>query len=189
MDCSPPGSTVHGPSRQEHWSGWPSPSPGGLPDPGITPALKTDALPSELLGKPSSPGASVRLEEATASRQTCLWPRPGAWWVEPGCAGPSLMHSTTWTTVRSGPASWAPCRRLQSPRPSPLPHPTPQAPSAPRPSGGPLPLGFCASRRCCPGLLPRPIPGSRHGPLGQAVWPSAGLSPRSPRWVLWAFLL
>ena len=100
-----------------------------------------------------------KLEKAAASRQLRLWPRPRAWWVEPGCAfPPSWMHSTTWTTVRSGPASRAPCRRLQSPRPSPPPHPAPQAPSAPRPSRGPLPLGFCASRRCCPGLLSCPDP-------------------------------
>ena len=37
-------------SRQEYWSGLPFPSPGDLPDPGITPrspALQADALPSE----------------------------------------------------------------------------------------------------------------------------------------------
>ena len=28
MDCSPPGSSVHGFSRQEYWSGLPFPSPG-----------------------------------------------------------------------------------------------------------------------------------------------------------------
>ena len=42
-------------SRQEDWSGLPSPSPGDLPDPGIksrSSALQTDALPSELPGKP-----------------------------------------------------------------------------------------------------------------------------------------
>ena len=30
-DCSPPGSSVHGISRQEYWSGLPFPSPGDLP--------------------------------------------------------------------------------------------------------------------------------------------------------------
>ena len=35
-DCSPPGSSVHGTSRQ-YWSGLPFPSPGDLPDPGIKP--------------------------------------------------------------------------------------------------------------------------------------------------------
>jgi len=42
-------------SRQEYWSGLPFPSPGDLPNPGIkprSPALQTDALPSEPPGKP-----------------------------------------------------------------------------------------------------------------------------------------
>ena len=41
-------------SRQEYWSGLPFPSPGDLPDPEIeprSPALQTDALPSEPSGK------------------------------------------------------------------------------------------------------------------------------------------
>ena len=45
-------------SRQEYWSGLPFPSPGDLPNPGIepgSPALQTDALPSEPLGKPIGP--------------------------------------------------------------------------------------------------------------------------------------
>ena len=42
-------------SRQEYWSGWPFPSPGDLPNPGIEPgfpALQADALPSEPPGTP-----------------------------------------------------------------------------------------------------------------------------------------
>ena len=42
-------------SRQEYWSGFPFPSPGKLPDPGIkprSPALEADALTSEPPGKP-----------------------------------------------------------------------------------------------------------------------------------------
>ena len=42
-------------SRREYWSGLLFPSPGDLPDPGIkprSPALQTDALPSEPPGKP-----------------------------------------------------------------------------------------------------------------------------------------
>ena len=37
-------------SWQKHWSGWPFPSPGDLPDPGIepgSPAFQADSLPSE----------------------------------------------------------------------------------------------------------------------------------------------
>ena len=44
-------------SRQEHWSVWPFPSAGDLPDPGIEPvslALQADSLPSEPQGKSSS---------------------------------------------------------------------------------------------------------------------------------------
>ena len=50
MDCSLPGSSVHGISREEYWSGLPFPSPGDLPDPGIepeSPALQADSLPFE----------------------------------------------------------------------------------------------------------------------------------------------
>ena len=42
-------------SRQEYWSGWPFPSPGDLPNPGIklrSPALQVDSLLSEPPGKP-----------------------------------------------------------------------------------------------------------------------------------------
>ena len=42
-------------SRPEYWSGQPIPSPADLPNPGIEPgppALQTDSLPTELLGKP-----------------------------------------------------------------------------------------------------------------------------------------
>ena len=61
IDCSSPGSSVHGVlvsmgfSRQEYWSGVPFPSPGDLPDPGIepgSPALQLNSLLSEPLRKP-----------------------------------------------------------------------------------------------------------------------------------------
>ena len=42
-------------SRQEYWSGFPFPSPGYLPNPGIesrSPAVQADALLSEPPGKP-----------------------------------------------------------------------------------------------------------------------------------------
>ena len=37
MDCSPPGSFLHGISQAENWSDLPFPSPRDLPDPGIEP--------------------------------------------------------------------------------------------------------------------------------------------------------
>ena len=42
--------------RQEYWSGFPFPSPGDLPNPGmepVSPTLQTDSLPSQPLGKPN----------------------------------------------------------------------------------------------------------------------------------------
>ena len=47
---------------REYWSGLPFPSPGDLPDPGIepgSPALHTDALPSEPQGSPLTINAVI----------------------------------------------------------------------------------------------------------------------------------
>ena len=58
VDCSLPGSSVHGISRQEYWSGLPFPSPGDFPDPGfeskspMSPALQVDSLPLSHQGSP-----------------------------------------------------------------------------------------------------------------------------------------
>ena len=55
MDCSQPGFSVMGFSRQ-NWSGLPFPSPGDLPDPGIkpkSPAVWVDSSPLSHLGSPS----------------------------------------------------------------------------------------------------------------------------------------
>ena len=49
--------------RPEYWSGWPFPSPGDLPNPGIkleSLALQADSLPSELPGKPWYQGRPIR---------------------------------------------------------------------------------------------------------------------------------
>ena len=46
-------------SRTESWSGWPFPSPGDLPKPGIepqSPTLQVDSLPAESQGKPKNTG-------------------------------------------------------------------------------------------------------------------------------------
>ena len=47
MDCGPPGSPSMEFSRQAYWNGYPIPSPGHLPDPGIepeSPALQAESL-------------------------------------------------------------------------------------------------------------------------------------------------
>ena len=66
MDCSPPGSSVHGilQARILEWVAMPS--PGDLPDPGIkprSPALQADSLPLSHQGSP---------EEAFSNLQTSL---------------------------------------------------------------------------------------------------------------------
>ena len=51
-------------SRQEYWSGLPSPSPGDLLDPGIgprSPTLEADTLTSEPPGKPNLSEGSSQL--------------------------------------------------------------------------------------------------------------------------------
>ena len=46
-------------SREEHWSQWPFPSPGNLPNPGTeprSPTLQANSLPAELQGEPKNTG-------------------------------------------------------------------------------------------------------------------------------------
>ena len=44
MDCSLPGSSLHGISQARIWNGFPFLSPGDLPDPGIEPASLTSPI-------------------------------------------------------------------------------------------------------------------------------------------------
>ena len=56
MDCSLPGSSVHGLLQQEYWSGLPCPFPGDLPNPGIEPMFmhwQLYSLPLSHLGSPT----------------------------------------------------------------------------------------------------------------------------------------
>ena len=59
MDCSLPGTSVHGILQARIWSELPSPPPGDLPNPGIEPrysTLQAHSLPSEPPGKPKNTG-------------------------------------------------------------------------------------------------------------------------------------
>ena len=63
---------------QEHWSGYPIPSPEDLPDPGInpgSPALHADSLPTELSGKPTYRRKVFATTNALkgTTHQTPLW--------------------------------------------------------------------------------------------------------------------
>ena len=58
MGHSPPGSSVHGISRQEYWSGLPYPAPGDLPSPGIeaeSPVLASGIFTTSATWKPCLP--------------------------------------------------------------------------------------------------------------------------------------
>ena len=71
MDCSPPGSSVHG-ILQARILAWVAmhPPPGDLPDPGIepqSPALQAGALPSERPGKPRREGKYMQRSEGRRS--------------------------------------------------------------------------------------------------------------------------
>ena len=67
MDCSPPGSSVHGNLQARLWSGLPCPPPGDLSNPEIeprSPTLRVDSLPAELPGKPWFNLASYMTDES-----------------------------------------------------------------------------------------------------------------------------
>ena len=56
VDCSPPGSSVHGILQARYWSGLPCPPPGDLLDPRTeprSPTLQVDSLPLSHQGSPN----------------------------------------------------------------------------------------------------------------------------------------
>ena len=61
IDCSQPGSSTHGTSRQQYWNRLPFPPPGDLPNPGIepiSPALQAGSLPLSHWGRNMWPKSS-----------------------------------------------------------------------------------------------------------------------------------
>ena len=63
-DCSPLGSLSMGLPRQEHWTGWPFPTPGDLNDPGIEsppPALAGSFFTTSHLESPDTKEKGVKL--------------------------------------------------------------------------------------------------------------------------------
>ena len=75
MDCCPPGSSLHGFSRQEYWSRLPSPSPGDLPNPGVKPTSLT------------SPALAGGFFNPSAIWEGQLWPGYLQYHWVPGLAG------------------------------------------------------------------------------------------------------
>ena len=59
-------------SRPEYWTGYPFPSPGDLPNPGIksrSPTLQADSLPAEPPGKPIKDLKDMKILRATYSKR------------------------------------------------------------------------------------------------------------------------
>ena len=77
LDCSPPGSYVHGIFQAKVLEWLPVPSPGDLPDPGIeltfpvSPAFQADTLAAEPSGKPNLNELNKQIREHV-TEQTCL---------------------------------------------------------------------------------------------------------------------
>ena len=104
MDCSQPGTSVHGILQaigELLWSGLLCPSPGDLPDPGIeheSPALQVDSLPSELPGKPLGLYAAAVAAKSLQSCPTLCDPIDGS---PPGSPVPGILQARTleWVAI------------------------------------------------------------------------------------------
>ena len=75
MDCSPPGTSVHGFPRQEYWSELPFPSPGDLPDLRIElafPALQLSSLPLSHQGSPNQEVVLFKEKFASIKQDTAI---------------------------------------------------------------------------------------------------------------------
>ena len=64
MECSLPGSSVLGFSRQEYWSGLPSPPSGDLPKPGIEPMSLTSPALAGGLSPPGKPTIIIATQKS-----------------------------------------------------------------------------------------------------------------------------
>ena len=67
VDCSSPGSSVHGVSRQEHWSGLPCSAPGDEPVSPVTTALQVGFFITESWGKPMAQHSSSHFDSCLHS--------------------------------------------------------------------------------------------------------------------------
>ena len=87
LGCSLPGSSDYGILQARYWSGWPFPSPGDLPNPGVKsafPALAGRLFTTEPPGKPHSclqrvktSHEGARLRESCVNRTSPSYPESG----------------------------------------------------------------------------------------------------------------
>ena len=108
---SPPGSSVHGFSRQEYWSGLPFPTPGDLPHPGIRPAsLVSPALAGRFLSL-APPGKSLSRKVEVLVAQLCPTLCDSMDYSPPGSSVPGIFQARIleWVAVPF-------CRESSQPR-------------------------------------------------------------------------
>ena len=99
MDCSSPGFSVQGFSRQEYWSGEPGPPPENLPDPGIKPeSLTSPALEGEFFTTSATWEAHSNLAKSLQSCLTLCNPIDGS---RPGSPVPGILQARTleWVAI------------------------------------------------------------------------------------------
>ena len=106
------GSSVHGISRQEYWSGLPFPPPGDLPDPGMelespaTLALVGALFTTEPPGKPK-----LYMRVKVLFSQSCpILCDPMNWFPLPGCSvhGILLVRILEWVAIHFSRGSFHP---------------------------------------------------------------------------------
>ena len=95
LDCSPPGSSVHGILQARILEWVPRPPPGTLPNPGIelwSPTLEADFLPSE---PPQVTGMELHYRKGCSQRR--VWKlQSSIWWLawDPPSVGRSGVRKT-----------------------------------------------------------------------------------------------
>ena len=93
IDGAPPGSSVHGFSRQEYWSGLPFPTPGDLPHPGIRPvSLASPALAGRFLSL-APPGKSLSRKVEVLVAQLCPTLCDSMDYSPPGSSVPGIFQA------------------------------------------------------------------------------------------------
>ena len=108
MDCSPPGSSVHGILQTRLLEWLPFSSPGVLPNPGIkpgSPALQADSLLSEPAGKPAvssreilNPNQNGYIKKTDQVSSLRMWSgRNSCWWWE--CKLVPPLCKTFWQVI------------------------------------------------------------------------------------------
>ena len=81
MDCSPPGSSVHGILQQEYWNRLPCPLPGDFLHPGMepgSPTLQADSLSSE---RPAKPVGDIPIQKHSMGQRLDLQEDHRQWFL------------------------------------------------------------------------------------------------------------